>query len=147
VFSWQVFEHIQSPNNGITSALNYLKPNGLIGINVPTHEFSYFNNLTDAGLKCLNWGHYHSFTKNSLKHLFDRNNVSLIDFFYHGGDINVIGRKNFTNTKKNEKIISKYSTKKSKILLSRHIFIANILRPVINIKIIIKTKLKQLIFN
>ena len=147
VFSWQVFEHIQNPNNGIKSALNYLKPNGLIGINVPTHEFSYFNNLTDAGLKCLNWGHYHSFTKNSFKYLFDQNNVSLIDFFYLHGDVNVIGRKNIYQNKKNKKIISKYNTKKSKILLSRHIFIANILRPIINTKMFIKTKIKQLIYN
>mgnify|MGYP000005719433 CR=1 FL=1 len=138
VFSWQVFEHIKDPQDGISQAISYLKPGGLIGINIPTHKFSKKDNWSFAGLRCLNWTHFHSYTENSMRKLFMNNNIDFIKFYLKDGDICCIGRKR----KSIDEIIKEiaqpnrvnFSTDKEKLLLFLHIFLANILRPIIFIK-------------
>lgn len=91
VYSHQVFEHINYLNETIGINKQYLNENGLLFINVPTYEFTILKNNSSGGIGSLNWSHYHSFSASSFKKLFNNNDLKLIDYWYGGGCINVIG--------------------------------------------------------
>lgn len=145
VYSWQVFEHIENPHEGITQALNYLRNNGIMAINIPTHEFSFKKNWSFAGLKTLNWSHFHSYTENSMKKLFSMNNIESLEFYLDGGDIFCIGKKNeqkvnINYSQKNVKNNHSFIIQKNKLNL--HIFLGICILPFS----FIKKKLKKIRF-
>ena len=92
VYTYQVFEHIKNPENALNLIKELLRENGYLFINVPTIEYSLINfkNLNSKGIKCLNWGHYHSYNKSSLINLLGRFNFEIKKIWVSHGDINVV---------------------------------------------------------
>jgi len=92
IYTSQVFEHIQIPESVFSLLKNNLNENGYLFINVPTHEWKRVANLSGAGLGCLNWGHYHSYSADSLGVLLEQNGFAVKHVWYGGGDISVLGQ-------------------------------------------------------
>lgn len=92
IYTSQVFEHIQLPESVFEFLKNKLNTSGYLFINVPTHEWKKFANLSGAGLACMNWGHYHSYSSDSLKELLLRNGFNVRHIWYRGGDISVLAQ-------------------------------------------------------
>ena len=143
VYSSQVFEHISEPIDAIKNASNFIKMGGYLFINVPTHQYKLFppKNWGDGGLNCMNWGHFHSYTLESLLYLAETtDSLEYVASWYSNGDINVIFKKN-KDVNKNLKF--KYNTKNEiyKIKFAK-LILNKIYKIIVAIKII-KNKFKR----
>lgn len=96
VYSSQVFEHISSPGNAIADMAKFAKNDGFVFINVPTHQFTLFppRNLAKGGVWCMNWGHFHSYTLESLSCLIGGAGcLEVVASWYTNNDVNVLAKK------------------------------------------------------
>ncbi len=117
IYSSQVFEHIKHPNEVMPQIISMLKPEGYFFIDVPTHSFQLtkFNTMGRGGLICMNWGHYHSYTAESLQTLLNKWGFSVVDLWLSNGDLNALSKRGLQKIiTGSEKGIKKYSTKKEK---------------------------------
>ena len=125
IYTYQVFEHIKNPLPVIRNLKDNLKENGILFINVPTLEFSIlkFINLNNKGISCLNWGHYHSYTKNSLRYIFDQLNFKKEKIWIGNGDINIIARKTINKQKKETQYKNKFISWKLRLKILKFVLI------------------------
>ena len=125
IYTYQVFEHIKNPLPVIRNLKDTLKENGIFFINVPTLEFSIlkFRNLNSKGINCLNWGHYHSYTRNSLRYIFDQLNFKIEKIWIGNGDINIIARKKIYVQKKETQYHNKFISWKLRLKILKFILI------------------------
>ncbi len=72
-----VIEHIHDDSRFLNCALEYLKENGLVIINVPAFQFLFSKYDTVNG-------HKRRYTKNRILDLFKKNNIELIHIGYWG---------------------------------------------------------------
>lgn len=127
VYSSQVFEHIKTPNEVAEVIRAILKPGGYIFIDVPTHAYtlSAVSSIDPGGLKCMNWGHYHSYTPESLAHLLSSWGFAVVKVWLTGGDVNILAKKQeIFDPIANAKLTPSYSTAMArlKIQMLRWIF-------------------------
>ena len=95
VYSSQVFEHIKTPNELAEIIRTILKPGGCIFIDVPTHAYalSVMSSIDPGGLKCMNWGHYHSYTPKSLSRMLSSWGFDIVKVWLTKGDVNILAKK------------------------------------------------------
>jgi SAM-dependent methyltransferase len=95
VYSSQVFEHIKKPNEVAQVIRSILKPGGYVFIDVPTHTYDLrvMSSIGPGGLKCMNWGHYHSYTPESLASMLSNWGFVVVKVWLAGGDVNVLAKK------------------------------------------------------
>lgn len=96
VYSAQVFEHIGFPTQAMKRVSDFLEVDGYAYINVPTHQFGLFppRNIGMGGVNCMNWGHVHSYTKESLTQLIEATgDLVVVDIWMRGFDVHCLAKK------------------------------------------------------
>lgn len=95
-YSAQVFEHISSPTKAILDMAELVKIGGYAFINVPTHQYKIFPpaNIGMGGIRCLNWGHVQSYSKESIESLVcSTQKFKLVDVWFDGFDVNCLAQR------------------------------------------------------
>lgn len=117
IYSAQVFEHIKTPAEVKSLIRSSLKEGGVLYINVPTHKYSIIdiNTVDMGGLNCLNWGHFQSYSPESMSRLLLSWGFVVCDVWISNGDLNIIAKKCNDDIKLNFASAQKFSTSAEKI--------------------------------
>jgi SAM-dependent methyltransferase len=116
VYSCQVFEHISDPIPALMSMIDLAADGAYIYINVPTHKFTFFppRNLANGGVLAMNWGHFHSYTQQSLTYMLEgTDKVEVFDAWLENNDIHILAKKNLNVKRK------KYKHKKVSLIIEK----------------------------
>lgn len=128
VYSSQVFEHIKTPNEVAEIIRAILKPGGYIFIDVPTHAYALgiVSSIDQGGLKCMNWGHYHSYTPESLSHMLSSWGFAIVKVWLTEGDVNILAKKrDVFDPPVHAELISLYSTAAARLKIQMLRWILN----------------------
>jgi SAM-dependent methyltransferase len=76
IYSFNVLEHIQDDQNAINTAVDYLKPNGILFAYVPAFPILYGS--MDRILR-----HYRRYSKKDIRHKFHKSGLKIIESRYY----------------------------------------------------------------